>query len=253
MSPTIWTQCGGRRSCRAYEGSPWRVVEGQHLISTRRLVDTDEEQHLLEEELEQAKPPVPQDDAFRQLHYLLFTPFRHPPLRHGSRFATRHEPSLWYGSELLRTALAEVAFYRFVLMSHAPGLRLPLRLELSAFQAAVRTGVAADLIAPPFDAFAAEIASPTGYAASQALGRAMREDGVEVIRYPSARLPADANVALFTPRAFAKTMPAMPQVWHCVADRERIEFGRKDYFARESHAFERELFETDGRLPSPAA
>ena len=253
MSPTFWTRCGGRRSCTAWAGSPWRVVEGQHLVSTRRLVDDDGEQRELEELLESAKPRVPRDAAGRSLHYLLFTPFRHPPLRHGSRFGGRHEPSLWYGAEELPTALAEVAFYRFVFMSFTPELRMPLRLELSAFQAEVRTEVAVDLTAPPFDACTADLASKADYTFTQALGAEMRADGVEVIRYRSARLDGGTNIALFTARAFARPDPTVPQTWHCVADRERIEFRRKSYFERDTHAFARAQFLVDGRLPAPAA
>lgn len=251
MSPDIWTRCGGRRNCRIYEGQPWRVVEAQHLVSTRRLVDSDEELHLLEELIDSVKPPLPADDGIRELHYLLSTPFRHPPLRHGSRFGTRHEPSLWYGAEDLRTCLAEVAYYRFVFLFDAPELRVPLTVELSAFQASVRSAAAVDLTAPPFQAFAPLIASPTSYQASQRLGSAMRADGVEVIRYPSARLPGGVNVALFTAAAFAHRRPTTPQTWICVADRERIEVSRKDYFVRESHTFERVAFEVGGRLPLP--
>jgi RES domain len=253
MSPTIWTRCGGRRSCGPWAGSPWRIVEGQHLVSTRKLVDSDAEQAELEALLESAKPRVPRHAAERELHYLLFTPFRHPPLRHGSRFGGRHEPSLWYGSEELRTAMAEVAYYRFVLIAHSPALRMPLVLELSAFQAEVRSEVAADLTAPPFAEFRSALTSTADYAATQALGAEMRADGVEVIRYASARWPEGTNVGLFTARAFAKNEPTVPHTWHCVADRERIEFRRKDYFSRESHAFERDGFLVDGSLPRPAA
>lgn len=254
MSPAIWTQCGGRRSCTDYAGDPWRVVEGQHLVSTRELVDSDEEQQLLEELLEGVKPPLPPDDA-RGLHYLLFTPFRHPPLRWGSRFGTRFERSLWYGSEELPTALAEVAFYRFVLLEHAPalGVNRPLVLELSAFRASVRSAAAVDLTSGEFARYEAELASATSYESTQALGAAMRADGVELVRYRSARDPAGGpNVALFSPRAFAKKKPTVPQTWHCVATRSAVEFSRKDYFVRASHRFEREAFEIDGRLPVPA-
>ncbi len=253
MSPTIWTQCGGRRSCGPWAGSPWRVVEGQHLISTRKLVDSDAEQAELEDLLESAKPRVPRHASESGLHYLLFTPFRHPPLRHGSRFGGRHEPSLWYGSVELRTAMAEVAFYRFVFIEHSPALRMPLQLELSAFQAEVRSKVAADLTAPAFAPFAAELTSKTDYRPTQALGAEMRADGVEVIRYASARWPEGTNVALFTASVFVRREPSVPQTWHCVADRDRIEFGRKTYFERESHAFERRGFLVGGELPRPAA
>jgi len=44
------------------------------------------------------------------LDYLLFPPFRYPPLKWGSRFGTEYQRGLFYGSQLLATALAEVAY-----------------------------------------------------------------------------------------------------------------------------------------------
>ena len=75
-------------------------------------VDTLEEQALLEELLDQAKPPYP--EGCDRLHYLLKTPFRYPPLLWGSRFGRRHEPSIFYGGSSLDTTLAESAYYRYV-------------------------------------------------------------------------------------------------------------------------------------------
>ena len=88
MPSSIWTRCAGRSSLRPLSGRAWRVVESQHLFSTRKLVDSDAEQALLEELIEEVKPPT---GVPAGLHYLLFTPFRYPPLRHGSRFGTRAE------------------------------------------------------------------------------------------------------------------------------------------------------------------
>ena len=105
MSSSIWTECGGASELRPLRLEPWRVVEGQHQISTRKLVETDAEQGLLEELIDAVKPP---DLAGRRLHYLLSTPFRYPPLRHGSRFGARHDRGVWYGSETLEGAFAEV-------------------------------------------------------------------------------------------------------------------------------------------------
>ena len=56
-------------------GRCWRVVEAQHVVSTLKLVDTLAEQALLEDLLEETKPPVPPE--CRHLHYLLATPFRY--------------------------------------------------------------------------------------------------------------------------------------------------------------------------------
>ena len=55
------------------------------MVSTMALVDTLEEQALLEQLLDDSKPSVPLE--CRGLHYLLFTPFRYgAPYPHGSRF-----------------------------------------------------------------------------------------------------------------------------------------------------------------------
>ena len=95
MPSSIWTRCAGRSSLRPLSGRAWRVVESQHLFSTRKLVDSDEEQALLEELIEDVKPPA---GAAAGLHYLLFTPFRYPPLRHGSGSAPAPRHGIWYGS-----------------------------------------------------------------------------------------------------------------------------------------------------------
>lgn len=232
---------------KAYEGSPWRVVEAQHVVSTRKLVDSDAEQRLLEDLVERAKPPLPHVDGIEGLHFLLFSSFRYPPLRHGSRFASRWEPSLWYGAEALRTAFAEVAYYRLVFLEGTTANLAPLMVELSAFQAKVRTRKAADLTRGP-----AAVRSKVSYEATQAMGRELRAAGCELVRYLSARDDdGGVNVALFTPRAFAEKRPRPPQTWLCVATSAGVEVARKDYFVRETFAFAREQFEVDGALPHP--
>lgn len=236
---------------RAYEGAPWRVVEGQHVVSTRKLVDSDAEQQILEELIERGKPPLPRVDGIDGLHFLLFSSFRYPPLRHGSRFATRWEPSLWYGAEELRTAFAEVAFYRLVFLEGTRATLAPLMVELSAFQTKVRTRRAADLTRAAADRLEA-IRSKVSYAATQALGRELRAAGCELVRYHSARdAHGGVNVALFTPRAFAEKRPRTPQTWLCVATSAGVEVSRRDYFVRETFAFGRAQFEVEGALPHP--
>src|SRR5512133_314712 len=114
MPPSIWTRSGGRTNLRRLENRPWRVVEAQHLVSTRKLVDSLAEQEALEEVLEAGKPRVPPEREFEGLHYLLATPFRYPPLRHGSRFGAPALRGIWYGAEALQTSLAEAAYYRLL-------------------------------------------------------------------------------------------------------------------------------------------
>jgi len=234
-------------------GRPWRVVEAQHVVSTRKLVDSLEEQEELERMIDERKPPLPAEPAFAGLHYLLATPFRYPPLAHGSRFATRYERSLWYGSREIRAAFAETAYYRLLFLAGTTAELGPLAVDLTAFRVRVHTARGVDLTAEPFRGYEARISSPTSYRDSQALGRAMRQSGVEAFRFRSARdHRGGVNLGLFTPAAFAARRPESLQTWHGVADGERVEFSLRSFFERAAYRFDRAEFEIGGRLPAPA-
>jgi hypothetical protein len=246
----IWIQCAGDSNTRELRLEPWRVVESQHQVSTRKLVDSDAEQQLLEQLIETAKPP---DRTPGRLHYLLFTPFRYPPLRYGSRFGSRSEPGIWYGSETLRTAFAEVAYYRLLFLEGTAADLGLLQTELTAYRAAVRTTRGVDLTAAPFAHYENVLASPVSYEATQALGTAMRDAGVESFRYRSARdVERGVNVGVIAPAAFGRRGPRDLETWHCSATRELVEVLRRDYFVRSSFNFNRTEFLVGGELPSPA-
>ena len=250
MSSSIWTRCAGDSELRPLRLSPWRVVESQHQISTRKLVDSADEQALLEELIDSAKPP---DRTGGRLHYLLFTPFRYPPLRHGSRFGRRNERGIWYGSLERRTAFAEVAYYRLLFIEGTHAGLGTVTTPLTAFRATVRTTFGIELDTPPFVTYRDTIASPVSYDESQALGAAMREAGVEAFRYPSARdAEGGVSVGAFTPSMFGRTKPTSLESWYCAASRERVDVTRGDYFTRETFAFARGTFLVDGALPAPA-
>jgi hypothetical protein len=255
MSFSIWTQCAGASELRPLRLEPWRAVEAQHQVSTRKLVDSAAEQELLESLIDGAKPPAAAAArGHRALHYLLTTPFRYPPLRHGSRFGGRFERGLWYGAESLRTAFAEVAYYRLLFLEGTAADLGVIEAALSAFRATIETARGIDLVAPPFDAHRAAISSPTDYSASQVLGAAMREAGAEAFRFPSARTSgagAAPCVAAFTPEVF-RGRPHGFQTWHCTASTERVEFTTRDYFRRETIAFDRIAFLVGDSLPAPA-
>jgi hypothetical protein len=200
--------------------------------------------------LERYKPPLPSAEP---LHYLLFTPFRYPPLRHGSRFGSRRERGIWYGAESLRSAFGEIAYYRLLFLE---GTRADLGLvetDLTVFRARVRTRRGIDLTRPPFRRRRAELVSKTSYAATQSLGAAMREAGVEALRYESARdVEGGLNVGVFTPKAFVSRKPRSFQTWRCVAQRDLVEVSKRDYSKRTLHRFPREEFLVRGSLPHPA-
>ena len=253
MSSSIWTRCAGDSEIRPLRATPWRAVESQHQLSTRKLVDTAAEQELLEELIDGAKPPAPTALAGSTLHYLLTTPFRYPPLRHGSRFGTRSERGIWYGSESRTTAFAEVAYYRFVFLEGSAADLGDVVTDLTLFRVPARTRHGVDLSRRPFDAHARTIASPVTYTQTQALGAAMRGAGVELVRYPSARDPGGGtNVAAFGPQVVGRAKPRDFEHWHCIASRARVELAKRDYFGRETLAFERGQFEVNGALPAPA-
>ncbi len=252
MSQSIWTPCAGSSRVARVSFDAWRVVESQFITSTRKLVDSDAEQELLERLLESVKPALPQDPGLSRLHFLLYTPFRHPPLQRGSRFGLRIERGIWYGSLMLPTAFAEVAYYRLVFLEGTAAKLGTISVELSAFRASIGTGRGVDLTIPPFTAYEAEISSKTSYASSQTLGREMRASGIEAFIYVSARAAERAkNVGLFAP-AFTRRMPAALSTWMCTATRARVEVSKKDVFRKRRYAYERAEFEVDGVLPMPA-
>jgi hypothetical protein len=190
------------------------MVEGQHVISTMALVDTAEEQAVLESLLEATKPAIPED--CRHLHYLMSAPFRYGTYPTSSRFRRRgRTPGVFYASEHSLTAAAETIWYRFRFFDASPGTPLPQ--SAAAYTAlAVRADVpfAADLTAPPLSDRAADWTDPDDYTACLAFADTARAEGIELIRYTSVRDPAArANVAILTCRAFAEREPAATESW----------------------------------------
>lgn len=251
MSSSIWTRCAGDSEVRALRLVPWRAVEAQHEVSTRKLVANAQEHALLEELIDRAKPP---DLTSGKLHYLLATPFRYPPLRWGSRFGTRQESGIWYGSETREAMFAEVAYYRLVFLEGTRADLGVVTITLTSFRVSVRSSRGVDLVSPPFASHRRAISSPTSYAETQPLGRAMRDAGVELFRYPSARDPrGGTNVGAFTPAVFGRSRPRDFENWHCTAAKPLVEMAKRDYFGRELFSFPRETFLVgDGKLPTPA-
>jgi hypothetical protein len=227
-----------------------RLVESQEQVATNRLVGSLEEQALLEALLEHSKPVLP--DSCGDLHYLLATPFRYPPLRHGSRFSTRFDPSLFYGARNTQTVLAEAAYYRLVFwcgMAAAPVRPLVTQHTLFGVAWKVRYGLRLQM--PPFDDYRETLVAPSSYAATQRLGTAMRNAGIEAFEYVSARDPlAGVNIALFTPGAFASPRPAFMQPWLADTDGDGVRFYSVE--DRKVHHFTFGQFVVDGVLPAPA-
>ncbi len=229
-------------------GTLHRMVEDQEQVATWTLVGSLADQQILEEMLDASKPPLPA--SARGLHYLLATPFRYPPLRHGSRFGRRHEPGIFYGARSERALLHEFAYYRFVFWTGmvTPPDR-PLLSRHTAFSATYSV-LGHRLQSAPFARYRERLRDPADCRESQALGRAMRDTGVQGFEYPSARDPRGGlNVGLFTPAGLISRKPRNLSGWLCETRGDHVVVSRAD--TRKTWTFERRLFELDGALPRP--
>ncbi len=222
MSFNIWTPLAVSSEARDWQGSAWRIVEAQHTASTMKIVDSQDEQDLLETLLEHSKPAQPA--GAEALDYLLATPFRYDPLRGGSRFRSATDPGVFYGAESERTACAELGYWRWKFLRDAVDLEKLEPVAHTAFRADIHT-LAADLRKPPFSADEEAWLHPTDYRATQAFAQAAREANIGAIVYQSVRAPYPTwCIALLTPQAFSKSKPhpTMQTWWLAVHQNEVI-------------------------------
>ena len=190
------------------------MVEAQHVVSTLSLVDNFDEQSLLEDILEETKPPVPPD--CQGLDYLLSTPFRYCPYPHGSRFRRAGlTPGIWYGAEHPETSVAEMVFYRFLFFAESPDTPFPDGpADYTAICVGVLTECGLDLTAGDLANDGDKWKHLTDYSPCQDLADAAREASVEIIRFESVRdLAGNANLAVLSCRAFSDRAPVERQSW----------------------------------------
>ncbi|MBM4188418.1 MAG: RES domain-containing protein [Gemmatimonadetes bacterium] len=204
---------------KPFEGSAWRAVEAQHVAATMMLVDSLEEQRVLEHLLDQAKPRLP--EGVRHLHYLLATPFRYPPPPGGSRFRGPRDPGVFYCATAVRTACAELGFWRWKFLEASGLVSIPPAPH-TLFRVRLQ-GAAIDLRVAPFSSRGRRWTHPTDYAPCQALAREARASRVELIRYQSVRDPEQgAAIAVLAPSAFAEPAPVTAETWYLGVNRTAV-------------------------------
>lgn len=243
-----------KASIEPVKGQGFRVAESQEHVATTDIVDSAAEQSRLEELLEENKPRYP--DFVDNLHYLLKTPFRYPPLIYGSRFGQPFEKSLFYGAADTKTALAETAFYRFVFVydTRVPFPK-PVKSQHTIFEVAVKTDSGVKLQSPDWQDVRDQLASPVDYRFTQAIGTEMREAGVEAFQFISARaVEAGINWGLFSPRAFQKAKPSNLRPMIAVTTKEKVSISVTEPDGT-STAIEYPVthFMISGRIPRPAS
>ena len=220
--PETWFASAAQRTAAA-----WRGVEAQHIVATMRLVDTLDEQAMLEQLLEASKPALPPPAAQPKVaqrkpaqpkHCLLTTPFRYrSPL--PSRFRSAGSAGVWYGAETLQAAAAEVAYWRWRFLTASVGLlEQDLLTEHTFFQAQVQ-GTAIDLTESPWVRRRNDWTRDADYSATKALAQAARARGVQWIRYASVRDPGGRCAAVFDVDALHLGDPTPQQTWHCKVSR----------------------------------
>ena len=204
----------------------FRVVEDQQYISTRPLVDNDIEHEILENMLEDSKPPKPQpfemSDAARS-DYLLFTPFRYPPLLSGTRFGKATERSIFYGCIDLEGAFAEIASQRFNFLDDTDA-EIPLvTINYTSFKFFAQTRLFLDLTKSPFNTYQAILTDKYSYKNSQELGAILRKNNIEIFYFFSARNSNSTNIAIFSPSVFTKRT-SNHKHWQCAVNTKNVEF-----------------------------
>jgi hypothetical protein len=224
VSSSTWTPRAVESEARRAQRRLWRAVEAQHIASTLRLVDSVEEQLLLERLLDASKPPLPA--AAEELHYLLGTPFRYvSPI--GSRFRAAAHAGIWYGAEAQRTACAELGYWRWRFLMDSDALQTLGPSPQTVFRAGI-DGRLVDLTEAPFKRARAQWTDPDDYAPSQAFAGVAREADVDAIRYESVRDPKHgAAVAVLRP-CFKPHKPLEQQTWFLSVRRTSVVWQRDE-------------------------
>ena len=246
---SIWTECHSQGAPSSITNQLIRVVESQEQIATTHLVDNSlDEQQLLEEMLDVSKPII-SIQWQQQYHYLLFTPFRYPPLMYGSRFGTRSEPSLFYGSLSIETAFSEMAYYRLLFWHHMETAPTDsLLTQHTRFGVGYKSDNAIKLYEAPYASYTNLISNPSDYLAAQELGSEMREHGVELFEYKSARHEDGINVALYSPENFTSKKPDYTCSCMCETKRESISIKDND----KVYTYTLSQYLVNGELPRAA-
>nr|WP_255771343.1 RES family NAD+ phosphorylase [Microbulbifer guangxiensis] len=199
------------------------------------------------------------------LHYLLATPFRYPPLPWGSRFGRPSENGIFYGSKSVATVLAEAAFYRLRFyrdMVEPPPH--PITSYHNVFSAKYRIQQGLALQSTAWEDHRQALTDPSDYRFCHKLGAQLREQGIEGIEFLSARALQSGlislktggtegiNVALFEPRTLLNRAPAQEADVTAETSEDRVTFLVKSGGQVDTREFLQASFTVGGDLPEPA-
>lgn len=149
------------------------------------------------------------------LHPLVSECFRvRPHADVATRFRAPGDPGVFYGAGALKTAAAEVAYWRHRFITRS-ACQLDNQQSLHGAFHLDLTAASIDLREPPFISDAAAWLHPTDYTKSQNFAAIAREAGAECIMYQSVRHPTPAMcAAVLSPEPLAGKVPIVSRrVW----------------------------------------
>ncbi len=212
---------GGFEAAAELSMDAWRGVAAQQVVATLRLVDTLEEELLLEQMLQASQAPVHATSPSHDKPALLTQPFRvRSPA--ASRFRRTGAPGVWYGAQTLKAAAAEVAYWRRRFLIASRGLREQELLTEHTFFRARVAGPALDLLSPPWLALREQWTRDRDYVPTQALADAARARGLQWLRYESVRDPGTPCGAVLQVDALQALEAGSPQTWHCKTTQQHV-------------------------------
>ena len=237
------------RALAKLDGVVLRLVEQQGAPATRRTTDSLDEQAWLEDFLEASKPELPSAEECAVRHRLLLTTFRYRK-RHGSRFATRWERGMFYGSRSRFGCLLEGAYYELV-FQNGPERPFPRSSAMRKvlFHVEVHTSRGLKLQNHGGKALQTRLRDPIDSSFCQGIGRQMREAGIEAFEYHSARSVEDViqlgaiSCCVFTGTPFDQVDVQL--------EANELEVSIRCLDDNTVHHFRREQFEVNGELPQP--
>lgn len=220
------------------QGTVLRLVQQQGIDSLAPLVDDLSQLARLEALVETSKPQLP-------------APFRYPPLRHGSRFGSRQNRGMFYGSRSRGGSLVEGAYYALLfwdgLIDPPPA---PIRRRQTLFSVLLNAARGLQLQAIADEGAQARLRDPVHYGPTQQLGEWMRDQGFEAFEYLSARSQDSlVQVGVLTPAVFHSTPFDQVEITTELTGDHVCFLCHDD---DQLHHYPRELFLIDGQLPRAA-
>ena len=222
MSFNTWTPHAVSSEAFPWKEKVWRIVEAQHIASTMKLVDGLEEHQTLESLLEGSKPSFRPGTS--NLDYLFATPFRYHPKRGGSRFRSEIDPGVFYGAQSIRTAGAELGYWRWRFLKDALELNCLGPIAHTVFSCDPSCH-AVDLRLPPFSEDARVWGDSSQYLNTQEIARVARKADIQAIVYESVRddIPSWC-VAILDPDVFKGNKPKVDeQVWFLSVNQSSVQ------------------------------